>query len=222
MIERQQASFLSAQEQRLLHAITLHLPGWFTPDRLTALGVLGAVLVLVGFVTSAWWIESLWLAIFGLIVNWFGDSLDGTVARARRIERPNYGFFLDQTIDVVSNLLIALGVGFSTWCRMDTALLMLTAYHMLSILTFVRSVVTRQFHVDVGGLGPTEMRIAIAAMAMGIMLFGAPKMMIWGVPVTWCDLLVGGTALALIGLFLVEFAREARAQLERDRTALRD
>ncbi len=216
MIDRQQASFLSFHERILLRGMAVRLPVWVTPDRLTAFGVLGSVIVLCGYLLSETSVHWLWLANFGLLVNWFGDSLDGTVARVRKIERPNYGFFLDQTIDVFSNLLIAIGVGFSPWCRMDAALLMLTSYHMLSIHTFVRSVVTRRFHVDVGGLGPTEMRLAIALMNVAIMQFGAPQILLLGQVVTWCDVLIIVAAVALMGLFLHEIHKEALTQLKRD------
>jgi len=79
------------------------------------------------------------LANAGLLMHWFGDSLDGTVARYRQAERPRYGFFVDQTIDVVGNLLIALGVGLSPWARLDVALLFLTAFHMISICSLIVS-----------------------------------------------------------------------------------
>ncbi len=216
MIQREQASIFSFYERILLRRIAGSLPLWVTPDRLTGFGVFGAALCLAGYaactVSSNW----LWLANLGLLFHWFGDSLDGTLARVRQIERPNYGFYLDQTIDVIGNLLIAAGIGISPWVRMDSALFMLAAYHMLSIHTFVRSVVTRRFHVDVLGLGPTEMRVAIVMMNLAILTAGAPEFSLLGQFVTWCDVLVVGGAAALMVVFVLEVRKEAHIQLVRD------
>lgn len=216
MIEREQASFVTQYERPLLRYIATRLPVWVTPDRLTAFGVFGAMLCLAGYFACGVSAEWLWLANLGLLFHWFGDSLDGTVARVRQIERPNYGFYLDQTIDVIGNLMIAVGIGLSPWVRMDSALFMLAGYHMLSIHTFVRSVVTRRFHVDVLGLGPTEMRLAILVMNMLILGFGAPRFDLFGLVVTWCDLLVVVAACAIMVIFVIEIYKEAKVQLARD------
>lgn len=209
LVDRHHDSFLAAPERRLLIAIATRLPPWVTPDGLTAFGVLGGVLVLVGFVfsnTSGLW---LWLANLGLVVNWFGDSLDGTVARVRKIERPRYGFFLDQNIDVITNLFIALGAGFSPWLRLDTALLVLTGYHMLSMHTFIKSVVTRKMQVDVRGLGPTEMRLTIFGMNIFIIFLGAAPHSIWGIEGTIWDLLAVLLSVGMAFLFVLELAVDA-------------
>jgi len=217
VIERRQASLLSRHERVVLRWLALHLPHWVTPDRLTAFGVFGAFVCLAGYLGSTRSVQWLWLANLGLLFHWLGDSLDGTLARVRRIERPNYGFYLDQTIDVIGNLVIALGVGLSPWVRLDAALLMLTAYHMLSIHSFVLSVVTRRFHVDVMGFGPTEMRLGIILMNLAILYAGAEEFVLLGLWITWCDLLVGWSALVMICIFCVLLNREARVQMERDR-----
>lgn len=216
MIEREQASFVTRYERPVLRYIAIRLPHWVTPDRLTAFGVFGAALCLAGYAACGVSVQWIWLANMGLLFHWFGDSLDGTVARVRQIERPNYGFYLDQTIDVVGNLMIAAGIGFSPWVRMDSALFMLAGYHMLSIHTFVRSVVTRRFHVDVLGLGPTEMRLAILLMNFLILGFGAPVFSVFGLAVTWCDVLVVVAAAAIMVIFALEVYKEARVQLIRD------
>lgn len=216
MIERRQASLLSRYERHVLRWLALRLPFWVTPDRLTAFGVFGSGVCLVGYLASAVSVQWLWLANLGLLLHWFGDSLDGTLARVRRIERPNYGFYLDQTIDVVGNLLIALGVGLSPFVRMDSALFMLTAYHMLSIHSFVLSVVTRRFHLDVMGFGPTEMRLGIILMNLGILYAGAEPFPILGIWITWCDVLVFWAALVMMCVFLILLFREAAVQRARD------
>jgi len=210
IVHRVNTSLVSDAERRLLLAIAARLPQAATPDRLTGFGVLGAFVVLIGYVASSYDVRFLWLANAGLMMHWFGDSLDGTVARYRRIERQRYGFFVDQTIDVVGNLLIALGVGLSPWARLDTALLFLTAFHMISICSLVRGVVDQEFHIAVGRFGVTEVRLGIFGLNIGILMFGARPYPIFGYPMTWCDILMTLTSAGMMVLFTWEFVSHAR------------
>jgi phosphatidylglycerophosphate synthase len=210
IVHRVNTSLVSGGERRLLLAIAARLPRSITPDRLTAFGVFGALVVLIGYVASAHDVRYLWLANAGLIMHWFGDSLDGTVARYRNAERPRYGFFVDQTIDVVGNLLIALGVGLSPWARLDVALLFLTAFHMISICSLVRGVVDQEFHIAVGRFGVTEVRIGIFGLNIGILIFGARPFVWCGYEMTWCDILMTITSAGMMMLFAWEFTSHAR------------
>jgi archaetidylinositol phosphate synthase len=206
------ASLFASPERKLLHLIVSRLPFWCTPDGLTVLGLFGCGLVMLGYWFGRWNVGWMWLANLGLVVHWAGDSLDGTLARFRGIARPRYGFYLDQGIDVLGNLMITLGVGLSNNVRLDFALLVLATYHMLAIQTYLRTIVDGTFHVDVGGLGPTEMRLAIMLMNIGIMAFGAPVLLtVNGRALTWCD---GLLLLAAVGL-LVLYGFEMRRHLKR-------
>lgn len=180
-------SIVGAVERRALIWLVSRLPGWVTPDALTAFGIFGAGLTLIGYLLTATSPAFLWLASFGLVCHWFGDSLDGTLARHRRIERPRYGYFLDQTVDVIGNLLICLGMGLSAYIRLDVALLALAGYHALSIFSLVKACVSRDFHISIVGFGPTEMRLLIIAMNLNIFLFGAPAWTVGSLTMTWCD-----------------------------------
>ncbi|WP_341988047.1 CDP-alcohol phosphatidyltransferase family protein [Azorhizobium sp. AG788] len=210
LFERFHESFLAAPERTLLRWMAARLPSWVMPDHLTAFGVFGAVLVMAGYLACHVSIHFLWLANLGLLVHWFGDSLDGTLARVRDIARPRYGYFLDQNIDVVGNLLIAAGIGLSPYARLDTALLALTGYHMVSIYVFVRNVVRREFHLAVMGFGPTEVRIGILIMNATLLLFGAPSFEILSQRFTWCDLVLIVTFVALSIMFVISATQEAR------------
>lgn len=199
--KRVNESPLAGVERVALLAIARRLPVWVTPDRLTGFGVFGAVLVLLGGVLANHAIGWLWLSNLGVVFHWAGDSLDGTVARLRKIERPRYGFYLDQVIDTVGNLLIALGEGFIPGVRMDLILILLAAYQMLAIQVLVRTVIDREFQVTVGGMGPTELRIGIVLLNLIVLIFGAPS--VPGLP-EWVkleDLVVGLGAAGLLGLF---------------------
>lgn len=200
-------SIFANQERRILTAIAARLPAAIKPDHLTALGVFAALLVLAAYLLSHLSVVWLWLANLGLVIHWLGDSLDGTLARHRRIERPRYGFYLDQVIDTVGNLAIGLGVGLSPWTRLDCALLVLAVYHMLSVQIFVRTIVDREFHVAVGRLGPTEMRIGIIGMNCAIMGFGAPPLITWPTAMGWPDLMMVALSAGLLGLFVRQMVR---------------
>ena len=88
---------------------------------------------------SRWW---LWVASLGFVVHWLGDSLDGSLARYRRCERPLYGYFLDHTVDAICNFLVMAGLGFSPWVRMDTALFTLIGYYLLCMYVFINNQVS--------------------------------------------------------------------------------
>lgn len=195
------ASVTAQVERKILIWIASRLPVWIKPDDLTAFGIFGAFVTLAGYGLTFYSTSFLWLASFGLVLHWFGDSLDGTLARVRGIERPRYGYFLDQTVDVIGNLLICLGMGISPFVGMDIALLALAGYHALSIYSFVRTSVSNEFHVSLLGSGPTEVRLMIIAMNILILIFGAPRFEWMGIDMTWCDIAVGAMALIFFIIF---------------------
>src|SRR5690349_16571716 len=112
-VERIQENMLARAERRLLTWLCGRMPDWVTPDRLTFFGLFGALLVFAGYIASNDTPEWLWLSIAGYAVHWFGDSLDGSLARFRKIERPRYGYFLDHSCDGVATTLVLLGIGMS-------------------------------------------------------------------------------------------------------------
>lgn len=139
------------------------VPSQVTPDHLTGAGVLGAALVFAGLLGSHYSPYVLWLALAGLALNWLGDSLDGSLARHRRIERPRYGFYVDHVSDLASQVLIVLGLGLSPFMRLDVALLALVGYMALSVMTYVRLHVSRDLKLSYFGVGPTEVRVLIGS-----------------------------------------------------------
>lgn len=199
--KRVNESLLSGHERHILLAIARRLPAWVTPDQLTGFGVFGALIVLCGGALSQYSMAWLWLANLGIVMHWLGDSLDGTVARLRGIERPRYGFYLDQVIDTLGNLLIALGEGLCPGMRMDLILILLAVYQMLAIQVLVRAMIYREFHVAVGGMGPTELRVAIFGLNVMMLILGSPT--IPGLPFSlhWEDVVVGISILGLLALF---------------------
>jgi archaetidylinositol phosphate synthase len=132
-VHRIQQNVLAVVERRLLDWFCERLPARITPDLLTAIVVLGSIAVAAGYALSPWGVAWLWLAIAGFCINWFGDSLDGSLARFRKIERPQFGYFIDHSLDAIGNLFMAMGLGLSGFVRLDVALFAVSGYLLLSI-----------------------------------------------------------------------------------------
>jgi archaetidylinositol phosphate synthase len=177
--KRIQQNLTAAIERRILNWICERLPLWWTPDRLTALGFFGAVLIAIGYAASNWARDWLWLSVFGFCLNWFGDSLDGSVARFRKIERPNYGYFIDHSLDALANTIFILGMGLSPYMRMDTALLGLSGYLLLSIHTFISAKIFGVMNLTYLGGGPTEVRLMLIVLTICMYIFGPAATIAW-------------------------------------------
>ncbi len=169
---RIQQSWLAANERILLVSIAKSLPGWIKPDHLTITGIVGSVLCATGFAASSMSESWLWLVAVGLIVNWGGDSLDGNLARVRGIERPRYGFFVDHTSDILSQVLIFVGLAFSPYVRFQTGCLLVMSYWLAAMYTFIRTISIQVFQISYFGIGPTEIRIGLLAYVFSLMAVG--------------------------------------------------
>lgn len=200
---------LGPLERPALRWLAANMPAWMTPDLLTMIGILGAVIIFIGYVLSNLNTAFLWLATFGFIVNWFGDSLDGTLARYRKIERPKYGFFVDHTVDAFSQLLIFSGIGLSPFVSFGPALLALVGYLLMSVLVYVDTYVTGVFKISYGKLGPTEMRVIGIILNMAFLYLGVPTINLSFGQVSIYDLVTLAIALILISIFLFSTIRRA-------------
>jgi phosphatidylglycerophosphate synthase len=203
---------LGPLERPTLKWLAAHMPAWVTPDTCTIVGVLGAVGVAVSYVLSNYDRNFLWLASLGFVINWFGDSLDGTLARHRRIERPIYGFFVDHTMDAFSVSIIMLGLGLTAYVNFTIACLALIAYLLLSVLVFLRTSAVGEFKISYSKLGPTEIRV-LAILLNTIMYLGGEREFVWQIgtlsqPVSPYDLIVAAIALLVLYFFLVTAAKE--------------
>ncbi len=155
-------TFLLAEpERRLLRAVAARLPRWVTSNHLTLLGVLGAVATGLAYALTAYDVRWLWAASGALALNWFGDSLDGTLARVRRTERPRYGYYLDHLVDAFSTAVVGVGIGLSPFVELEVALLLVVAYLALSINVYLETAVFGVFRLAYGRIGPTEARIIL-------------------------------------------------------------
>jgi len=205
---------LGPLERPALRWLSAHLPAWMTPDVCTAIGVLGAILTSAAYVLSNIDRNFLWLASLGFVVNWFGDSLDGTLARHRHIERPKFGFYIDHTTDTFCQAAIFLGLGLSPYVGFNFACMALIGYLMLGTLVYVRTCVVGEFKISYGKLGPTEIRALAILLNTAMYLFG-PRPMEWiiannHVAFSAYDLVVSMIALLLFSFFFDTAWKQAR------------
>ena len=155
--------FFGPLERPTLKWLAAHSPSWMTPDILTSIGFLGTIVVAGGYILTIIHPAFLWLASLGYLINWYGDSLDGTLARYRHIERPRYGFYLDHTIDAFSEIIIVLAMGISPFVRFDLACIALIGYLLMGNLVYINTCINGEFRISYGKLGPTEVRVIMIA-----------------------------------------------------------
>ena len=206
---RIQTSVLAGSEQKLLDWLCRRLPHWVTPDKLTATGVFGAALAAVGYAASNWNPIFLFLASLGLVINWFGDSLDGSLARHRDAERHRYGFFVDHSMDAVSIVVISVGLGLSPYVGMGAALFTLVGYLLLGLFVVLSNHVTGRFRLSFIGFGPTELRLMIIVFNSTLFVMGPVSVHFMGQVFSLHSASVGLIGVVLLSLFLVNVYRTA-------------
>lgn len=213
---------LGPLERPALKWLAAHMPSWVSVDMCTIIGVVGTVVIAGSYMLSSWDRNFLWLASLGFVINWFGDSLDGTLARYRHIERPVFGFYIDHTVDAFSETLIFLGLGLTPYVNFSVACLALIGYLLLSVLVYIRTYVAGEFKISYGKLGPTEVRV-LAILLNTYMYFGGVKT--YSIPLgalgqvvfSPYDLCVGFIALLLFSFFAVTAVQETKRLAKENR-----
>jgi archaetidylinositol phosphate synthase len=202
---------LGPLERPALQWLAVHMPAWVNPDSLTGIGIGGSFITLLGYALSNLSPAYLWLSSFGFVVNWFGDSLDGTLARYRHIERPRYGYFIDHTMDAFSEVLVVGGLGLSPYVNLDIALLALIGYLLISILVYIRTYVAGVFKISYGKLGPTEVRLILIGFNTLVFFIGAPVITLPFITIDVCNWIIGAIAIILMGIFTVSTIKQSIA-----------
>ena len=199
---------LAGLERRCLIWMASRLPRWVTSDGLTLLALAGMGLTGLSYATARNYPAALLLAIVGLGINWFGDSLDGTVARVRRQQRPRYGFYVDHVVDCFGVLFVMAGLGWSGYMSPGIAMTFLVAYFMLSVEIFLATYCLTVFRLSFWGVGPTELRLLLAAGTLALLY--DPRVQILGGQYRLFD--VGGVvgAIGLGVTLLLSVARNVR------------
>ena len=204
--QRNSTGLLTAVERRVLIWLAHRLPARVNSDHLTALGLVSMFLVGVCFAVSREVPAALWGVVVFLALNWFGDSLDGTLARVRGHQRPRYGFYVDHILDTFGALFVLGGLAISGHMTPIVAAAFLIAYYVLSIEIYLATYCVGRFQMSFWGWGPTELRILLAIGALT--LFVKPIVTIFGMQMPLFD--VGG----IVG--------DRRTDLHRDRLSHRE
>ena len=154
-------SLTAALETRALRWMASRAPSWLTSDQLTVLGLSAQIGAGVGYALSRYNRYALLLVIVCLVLNWFGDSMDGTLARVRCQQRPRYGFYVDHMVDVFGAIALMCGLGFSGFVHWQIAIAMLIAFLLLASESYLATYTLSHFQLSQGIFGPTEIRILL-------------------------------------------------------------
>ncbi len=160
---REHTSVLAEAEKRLLVWIARRLPDWINPDHLTLLGLFSMLLAGLSYWGARYNRLALPGVVLALALNWFGDSLDGTLARVRNRQRPRYGYYVDHVIDLVGTFFLLGGLALSGYMTPLLALALLAAFFMVEAEVYLATHVKGVFKLAFLKVGPTELRIIIAA-----------------------------------------------------------
>jgi phosphatidylglycerophosphate synthase len=194
--EHVQTSVLARIEKKSLIWLANRMPGWVTPDMLTYLGLLAMAWIgLCYYLAKRHWIFLI-LASVGFAVNWFGDSLDGTLARVRKKERPFYGFYLDHLVDAFGITLVILGISYSRLVHHPFPLLVLAFFLIASINTYLATHAMNIFKISYLSLSTTEARIVLSI--FNIILIFYQEINLFGVRIFLFDIIA-----VIMSLFLL-------------------
>ena len=201
-------SLLAAAEKRLLVRMAARLPAWINSDHLTVLGAVAMLAAGVCYAAAPLWSGALLVAVGMLFVNWFGDSLDGTVARVRHHERPRYGFYVDHVLDATGILFLIAGLVVGGFMNVVPAAAFLVAYYLLTIEIALATHTLGTFRISYWKFGPTELRILLAIGTLRVL--DSPWVTVAGYRLLLFDLGIGIGAAALIVTFIVAAVSNTR------------
>lgn len=214
--KRIQTSILNGPEKKVLVWLAERMPSRVNSDMLTFTGSVGALLFGLGYALTPVSLNFLWLSCLGLFVNWFGDSLDGTLARVRNCQRPKYGFFIDHMMDCINEVMMFVGCGLSVLMRLDIALIVLICYLLLTVYVFTSAHLKGEFKLTYAKVGPTEFRVIILIVTL-LFLYVKPlrefshTFNVFGTEVvaSLLDIISAAIALLLFVMFIISIIRDA-------------
>jgi phosphatidylglycerophosphate synthase len=212
---REQVSFLAPLEKKCLIWLASHMPVWINPDHLTVLGLAA----MLGAGLSYWYASisraGLLLAIACLAINWFGDSLDGTLARFRNKQRPKYGFYVDHVVDALGTFFLLAGLGFSGYMSERIAAGLLIVYFLLSIEVYLATYTLGSFHLSFWKFSPTELRLLLIIGNLALMRWPMGRIFGYTYPLFDIGGVVGFIGMSL--MLIVAIARHTAALYRAER-----
>jgi archaetidylinositol phosphate synthase len=206
-------SLTASLEKRVLEWMAHRVPRWLTSDQLTLLGLIAQIGAGAAYALSHYNRYALLLVNLCLVVNWFGDSMDGTLARARCQQRPRFGSYVDHMVDILGATALMCGLGFSGLAHWQVAVAMLTGFLLLSSESYLATYTLSRFQLSQGIFGPTEIRILL--IVGNLALLHSPFATVFGQRMLLFDL---GGIIAAICMFvsLILVAARHTAQLYRE------
>lgn len=210
--KRMQTSILNRAELKLLKWMAERLPSWVTSDMLTWLAFFAAVAYTVFCWLANRNVNFLWLASICLVLNWFGDALDGNLARVRKTQRPKYGFFIDHSVDAITTSLFCIGLGVAPIMNLNIALFIMLGYLMLSAHTYLCTITLKEFPLTYGHFGPTEARLLLIGVCILYIFnpFGSLSIDFIGYRWSVYDIVGVIAAIILFTLYISSIASDAR------------
>lgn len=204
---REMTFLLADPERKLLRALASRVPRGLRSNHFTASGIVGALGAGTAYALSTFHPAWLWVASVMLAVNWLGDSLDGTLARVRDMQRPRYGYYLDHAVDAFNTAAIGIGIGLSPYVTFELALLLVVIYLTLSINVYLESTVFGKFRMAHGRVGPTEVRLLLV---LGNTLLVAGPAFLGALTATvrvFADWAVAAIGIAMLAILAVRFGK---------------
>lgn len=219
--KREMEFLLAGPERRILLALAARVPRTIRSNHLTALGMIGAAGAGTAYALTNFSPGWLWVASLMLVINWVGDSLDGTLARVRGTQRPKYGYYLDHVVDAFSTAVIGLGIGLSPYVYLGLALGIVVVYLAMSINVYLESTVFGVFKISYGRIGPTEVRLILILLNTAAWIttgWPSPLPVPISVVANWTlGILLAGMVLLFIGRFARNLHRLAKLEPQRFR-----
>jgi phosphatidylglycerophosphate synthase len=212
-MQRVQESWVAAHEKRALLWLAARTPPWIGPDHLTGLGLAAQLGAGACYMLAARNQYALLGVIFCLALNWLGDSLDGTLARARQQLRPRYGFYVDHMVDSFGALALMGGLALSGYMQPGIAIGLLVAFLMLSIQSYLATHALGEFRLSFWRFGPTELRILLVVGNLAVLW--KPQVHFLGGYYKLFDL-GGAIGLAGMALMVVFFTAQNTVRLYRE------
>lgn len=211
--QRINRSLTASGEKRALQWMAHRAPRWVTSDRLTALGLTAQFGAGLCYALSRYNRNALWLVIVCIVLNWLGDSMDGTLARVRRQTRPRYGFYVDHIVDIFGSVALMGGLACSGFLHWQVAIAMLIVFLLLAGESYLATYTLSRFELSQGWFGPTEIRILL--IAGNLALLHSPWAHILGFKVLLFDLGGGIATLCMLATAILVTIRHT-AQLYRE------
>ena len=213
--QRLQLSILTPLEKKTLRWLAERMPAWVNSDHLTLLGFAGMILAGVSYYLAQYNPLFLVAAIVCLAINWFGDSLDGTLARVRDRQRPRYGFYVDHVVDAFGISFVVAGLGLSGYMSPSVAMGFLIAYFLMNIEIYLATYTLGVFKLSYGVMGPTELRVIVCI--GNLVLLTRKNVRIGDASYLLCDVSGAIAIVVLLGLTVVAAIKNTKRLYEEER-----